>query len=128
MKMNCCGGRRPSSSKTRDIANLCKKKIVNLGSPIETVQFDDMVCISLTPFPLKLHKGCMIKRLARESVFKKWVKFNFFLCSTSIPLLLFIREGDTPPLLPPRCSPHPTPSPLTQGSSVSLSLKPTEER
>lgn len=48
-----------------------KKKKVNLGSPIETVQFDDMVCISLTPFPLKLHKGCMIKRLARESVFKK---------------------------------------------------------
>lgn len=70
--MNCCGGRRPSSSKTRDIANLCKKKKkVNLGSPSETVQFDDMVCISLTPFPLKLHKGCMIKRLARESAFKK---------------------------------------------------------
>lgn len=71
--MNCCGGRRPSSSKTRDIANLCKKKKkkVNLGSPSETVQFDDMVCISLTPLPLKLHKGCMIKRLARESVFTK---------------------------------------------------------
>lgn len=48
-----------------------KKKKVNLGSPSETVQFDDMVCISLTPLPLKLHKGCMIKRLARESVFTK---------------------------------------------------------